>query len=67
LAERAERLAAKRAATGPVMGKKCDHCARRIVVEDQGGRCEECSAPVHWDCMKEHTAAAHRASKDAYR
>jgi len=59
------RLAKKKAATGPVLGKTCAACERRIVVESDGCRCDECAAALHQDCKAAHVASEHAQS--AYR
>jgi len=78
LAQEDERLALARAkhekktaerqqATGPVLGKLCAVCTRRIVFEDDGSRCKECLLPVHHECRSQHEGSAHQAGVGAYR
>ena len=67
VAKREARLAEKRAATGPVLGKFCSQCTQRIVVEHDGVRCDQCSAPLHCDCKAAHARAEHANRVGAYR
>lgn len=69
LLERArERQAKKRSETsGPVTGKKCIGCEKRIVVDFDGLRCDECGAPAHHACIKAHRGEAHTIAAGAYR
>jgi hypothetical protein len=49
-------------------GVRCAHCAQRITTELEARVCASCSAPLHRECMKEHSVDAHRASSgQAYR
>jgi hypothetical protein len=66
LVERMQAKNPKREA-GPVLGKICADCTRRIVVEDDGARCGECSLPLHDDCRTHHQATAHQVSASTYR
>jgi hypothetical protein len=66
VAKREAKLAEKRAVKGPVLGKLCDQCKQRIVVEHDGLRCAQCSAPIHCDCRKAHVAE-HGTRVGAYR
>jgi len=50
-----------------VTGKRCALCDERIVIADDGLRCEECSEPIHCDCAKGHRAKSHQNATGTYR
>jgi hypothetical protein len=67
LARREARLAEKKAASGSVVGKICDQCDQRIVVDHDGCRCADCSAALHDICKTAHARDTHGNRVGAYR